>query len=196
MKFDVIVIGGGLAGTIIAEDLQKNELECAIVSAGHSIHNMSYRAFENAGGELLMGDSVTEGKFDGDRLRCISTAKLGKDVLEADVFVLATGKFFGCGIKTDMNGVYEPVFGCDIVLPDKGSWFSEDFAKEQGFLGIGVATDAEGRVSVGGRTVGNLYASGEVKSGITGATQMGEDNIISDARTLAAKIKEVCHAGE
>jgi anaerobic glycerol-3-phosphate dehydrogenase B subunit len=169
MKFDVIVIGGGLAGMTAAEALQSAGLKCAVIAEGLSLHNAPRNAFRAAGGTLLAGDRVTGGDFDGDRLVRVHTEKLGDVALEAGAFVLATGKYFSKGIVADMDKVYEPLFGLDVEYDaDRSGWFDPSFAAPQRFLEFGVKAE-DGRALKDGKPLANVYPAGEVLAGICGA---------------------------
>ena len=166
MKFDVIIIGGGRAGTEIGAALQKSGINCLIVAKGLSINPSKRTEFVACGGTLLPGDSVVGGGFDGAVLKNVRTENLVGTVLEADFFVLATGKFFSGGLVSTMDGIYEPVFGCDVQYEtDKEKWVNPDFYADQPFERFGVVTDDSGRVSVKGVTIDNLYAAGEILAG-------------------------------
>lgn len=169
MKFDVIIIGGGLAGMTAATELQKSGARCAVVSEGLSLHNPSAREFKAAGGTVLNGDSVTGGTFDSNRLISVRTAKLGDVTLEADSFVLATGKYFSKGLVADMDKVYEPLFALDVQYdPDRSTWFDPSFAAPQRFLEFGVEV-RDGKAVKQGKVIDNLYPVGEVVYGISSA---------------------------
>ena len=169
MKFDVIVIGGGLAGMTAATALQASGLKCAVVAEGLSLYNCPRNTFRAAGGTLLAGDRVTGGVFEGDRLVSVSTEKLGDVTLEADAFVLATGKYFSRGIVADMDKVYEPLFGLDVEYDeDRSKWFDASFAAPQRFLEFGVKAK-DGCALRDGKPVVNLFPAGEVLAGICGA---------------------------
>lgn len=166
MKFDAVIIGGGLAGMTAGVELQKKGLCCAVVAEGLSLNDVPRGEFIDLGGTLLAGDSVVGGVWNGTRLECVHTRNLEGTPLEADNFVLATGKFFSRGLVSTMDGIYEPVFGCDVIY-DTGreKWVNGDFFGPQPFEKYGVRTDAEGRVFIGGRPADNLYAAGEILSG-------------------------------
>ena len=168
MKFDILIIGAGASGMYVADALQKAGKRTAVIGSGRSINEVEVGPYERLGGTLLIGDQVTEGLFDGDRLTAVRTANLGHYLLEAEQFVIATGKFLGRGLVADMDGVYEPLFGLDVDYdPDRSRWFDPDFQAPQPFLHFGVKTDALSRPSIGGRTVRNLYACGELLAGVT-----------------------------
>lgn len=166
MRFDVVIIGGGPAGAGIGLALQEMGKSCAIVAEGLSLEPSPRAGFASAGGTLLPGDTVLGGNFEGSVLKSIYTRNLVGTVLEADCFVLATGKFFSKGLISTMDRIFEPVFGCDVRYdrePEK--WVNPDFFADQPFEEYGVVTDPEGRVSIDGMTVGNLYAAGEILAG-------------------------------
>ena len=166
MRFDIVIIGGGPAGIGIGLALQKAGKKCAVVAEGLSLIEAPRREFVQAGGTLLPGDSVLEGKFEGATLRSVITRNLTGTALEADCFVLATGKFFSKGLISTMDGIYEPVFGCDVYYDkDRDKWVDPDFFADQPFERFGVLTDENGLVSIDGKRVDNLYAAGEVLAG-------------------------------
>lgn len=166
MRFDVVIIGGGLAGITAGIALQKAGRRCVVVAEGLSLHECPRTEFVELGGTLLRGDSAVGGEWDGDVLRCIRTRNLGNTRLRGDHFILATGKFFSKGLVSTMDGIEEPVFGCDVQYdPDRSRWTDPDFFAPQPFESFGVLTDALGRVMIGGRPAANLYAAGEILAG-------------------------------
>ena len=169
MKFDVVVIGGGLAGMTAATELQRSGLRCAVVAAGLSLHEAPRSEFKAAGGTLLAGDIVVGGEFEDGRLVCVRTGKLGDVTLEADWFILATGKYFSKGIIADMDKVYEPLFGLDVEYDeDRSKWFDPSFAAPQRFLEFGVKSEG-GCALKDGSPIKNLLPAGEVLAGLTSA---------------------------
>ena len=193
MKFDVIIIGSGSAGMQVAGELQRSGRKTAVIGLGRSINEVEVRPYEQLGGTLLIGDSVTEGVFRDDRLQAVKTANLGDYLLEADAFVIATGKFLGRGLVADMDGVYEPLFGLDVDYdPDRSRGFDASFEAPQRFLGFGVRTDAQSRPSIGGRTVRNLYACGELLAGVSAVD--GKEAIGQSAEKVIAILKNPDHA--
>ena len=193
MKFDVIIIGAGSAGMQVASALQKAGRKTAVIGLGRSINEVEVHPYERLGGTLLIGDSVTEGLFDGGCLKAVRTVNLGAYPLEAEHFVLATGKFLGGGLVSDMEGIYEPLFGLDVDYdPDRSRWFRESFGASQPFLRFGLKTDAKSRPSIGGRTVENLYACGEILAGISAVD--GQEAIAASAAKVIATLTEESHA--
>lgn len=167
MKFDVVIIGGGLAGLTAGVQLQRAGLRCLAVSEGLSLNDCPKDEFRQLGGTLLPGDSVVKGFFSEGRLEYVKTRNLVDTPLEAEYFILSTGKFFSRGLISDMEHIYEPVFGCDVEYdPDMTAWVKAAFCERQPFENFGVKTDEAGRVSIGGVTIANLYAAGEILSGM------------------------------
>ena len=193
MKFDVIIIGAGSAGMRVASALQKAGRKTAVIGLGRSINEVEVSPYERLGGTLLIGDSVREGLFEGNRLTAVRTANLGAYPLKADRFLIATGKFLGGGIVADMDRVYEPLFGLDVAYDeDRGGWFDASFGAPQRFLRFGVRTDAQSRPSIGGRTVENLYACGELLEGISAVD--GREEIEKSADKVFAILTQADHA--
>ncbi|MCQ2185018.1 MAG: FAD-binding protein [Bacteroidales bacterium] len=181
MKFDVIIIGGGLAGCTAGVALQEAGLRCAIVAEGLSLHECPREKFIELGGTIFPGDRVTGGHIVGRKVKWVETRNLDGTLLEADNFILATGKFFSRGLISNMNEIYEPVFGCDVKYDkNPAKWVSQSFNDSQPFEKFGVITDAVGQVSIQGNTVENLYAAGEILC--------GERDIVSSALDVAAQI--------
>jgi anaerobic glycerol-3-phosphate dehydrogenase B subunit len=193
MKFDVIIIGAGSAGMQVATALQKAGRKTAVIGLGRSINEVEVRPYERLGGTLLIGDSVSEGLFEDGRLKAVRTANLGAYPLEAERFVLATGKFLGGGLVADMERVYEPLFGLDVAWDeDRSRWFDADFGAPQPFLSFGLKTDAQSRPSLGGRTVENLYACGEILAGVSAVD--GREAIAASAAKVLSILTEEGHA--
>jgi len=189
MKFDVAIIGGGLAGVTAATVLQRSGMRCVLISEGLSLYGTPREDFRAAGGTLLAGDRVCGGTFDGNRLASISTEKLGDVTIEADAFVLATGKYFSRGIVADMDRLYEPIFGLDVEYDsDRSNWFSQGFADSQRFLEFGVKTK-DGCALLGGQKIVNLFPAGEVLAGITGAQGDASETIRKSGLAAAEAIR-------
>lgn len=122
--------------------------------------------FTRTGGTYLLGDTVTGGRFDGNRLVEVSTANHGDMPMRADNFVLATGSFFSHGIVAAPDRIYELVFGLDVVASDdRADWYNKDIYEPQPFMSYGVATDSNLLCRRGGYVVENLHASGSVIGG-------------------------------
>lgn len=186
MRFDVIIIGAGESGLAKGELLLKEGRRVAIVSAGRStipvrfaaedIMNYDSRmregskmeaerrnAFRRNGGILLEGDEAIEGLLAGNMIAGVKTRKLLDDVLVADEYYLATGKFFSRGLVSNYLGIVEPVFGLDVVCPQTpAEWIDADFMAEQPFLKAHVATSSEGCGIKNGSPILNLKCIGSI----------------------------------
>lgn len=180
MKFDVVIIGGGLAGTTAGLELQKAGRRCCIVSEGLSLNKTPKSAYLEAGGVFLPGDSVIGGEWNELHLNAVRTRNLETTLLEADAFILATGKFFSRGLVATPDAVMEPVFGADVEFdPCPDNWYNPDFFAPQPFESFGVKTSG-GRVLFGGEPAENLYAAGEVLA--------GSSDIVESALEVCRKI--------
>ena len=189
MKFDVVIIGGGLAGMTAATKLQKDGLKCAVVAEGLSLHNSSRREFCAAGGTLLAGDRVVSGRLADGRLQAVRTEELGNVELEAGYFILATGKYFSKGLVADMDRVYEPLFGLDVKYEkDRALWFDPSFASHQEFLEFGVAEE-DGCALKDGKKIVNLFPAGEVLAGISSAQEDATEQIRRSALSAAEAVR-------
>lgn len=191
MKFDAVIIGGGLAGMTAATALQQGGLKCAVVAEGLSLSGASREAYTAAGGTLLAGDRVTGGTIENGRLVSIRTEKLGDVTLEARAFILATGKFFSRGIIADMQKVYEPIFGLDVQYDaDRSTWFSPSFAAPQRFLEFGVIAE-DGCAVRNGVKIENLFPAGEVLAGLSSAASDATAEIKKSALAAAEAARRI-----
>lgn len=166
MRYDVVIIGGGLSGITAGLKLQQSGKRTVVVSSGLSLNETPRAEYIAAGGTILAGDTVIGGEISDGRLVLVRTHNLGATVLRADDFLLCTGKFFSKGLVSTMDRIYEPVFGCDVQYPaSHAEWVSPDFKDDQPFMAFGVVTDAQSRVCIDGKTIENLYAAGEILPG-------------------------------
>lgn len=134
--------------------------------SGIRLQRAMLQRFRRLGGVVLQGDAVVKGNFEGNRLAGVFTANHGNREFVADNFILATGNFVSHGLASTRDGVYEPALGVDIDCPaDRHQWTAPDIFSRQPFMSFGVATDSHLRVVKGGKTVENLYATGNVLSG-------------------------------
>lgn len=132
---------------------------------GIRLQMMLKRHFQKLGGVYMLGDTVREGVFDGDRLAGIRTVNHGDTCFKADNFILASGSFFSKGLVSDINGVREPVFGLDVdSISERPQWYRKDMFETQPYMSFGVATDEGFHASRNGQQVENLYATGSVLS--------------------------------
>ncbi|MBO4469291.1 MAG: FAD-binding protein [Bacteroidales bacterium] len=166
MKFDVIIIGGDRKDAEAGLNwLFEKKSVCLIARGGLIGVSPEERAkFVQAGGTLLCSDAVSKVEWNEDgSVARLWTENLGQTPLEADLYVLAAGRFVSGGLRSDMNRVWEPVFGADVQFePDPEKWCSEDFFAPQPFEGFGVKTAAPNKVLKDGKPVRNLIAYGEI----------------------------------
>lgn len=122
--------------------------------------------FTELGGWYLLGDTVTDGVFEGNRLKHINTSNLGSTPMSADHFVLSSGSLFSRGLKSTVDRFFEPVFGLDVIASQQRSqWYDKNFYHGQPFMKYGVKTDDYFRCSLENTTIENLYAAGGILGG-------------------------------
>ncbi len=100
MKFDTIIIGGGLAGLVCGIRLQKAGKKCAIVSAGQSAMHFSSGTFDLLGrladGTVIEKPLEALGKLDaGHPYSIIGAERVGRYAAEAPAFLE------GCGVAAE-----------------------------------------------------------------------------------------------
>lgn len=133
---------------------------------GIRLQLMLKRYFQKLGGTYMLGDSVTGGEFEGDRLKAVTTRNHGDFRFEADNFILASGGLFSKGLVSDMNAVREPVFGLDVdYLTGRSQWYDRNMFEAQPYMAFGVSVGKNFHVLRNGTGVDNLYAAGAVLSG-------------------------------
>ena len=133
---------------------------------GIRLQFMLKKYFQKLGGTYMLGDTVTAGEFEDGKLKSITTQNHGDVKFEADNFILASGNFFSKGLASDIDGVYEPVFGLDMdSIAERPQWYKKNMFESQPYMSFGVSTDKEFKTSKDGKTIDNLYAAGAVLSG-------------------------------
>lgn len=173
----------------IAGYLQEHGRKTAVISFGASLHEPDYSAYRASGGRLMMGDAVIGADFSEGRLRAVFTENLGTFPLEADTFVIATGKFMSKGLVADMDKVFEPALGLDVRYDsDRSQWFAPDFSDRQRFLDFGVIVDEQYHPLKGGVAIGNLFAAGEIIEGMYGTSEDSLEKIREQAMEVAGMI--------
>jgi glycerol-3-phosphate dehydrogenase subunit B len=133
------------------------------------------RMLARAGVNVIVGTATRAVAHDG-RLEAVAVrAREGERQLEANAFVLASGKYIGGGIITD-GRLREAVLDCPVWIEHAGEIFEQaeplaltnaDRREEQPLLGAGVAVDAEGHpVDRNAEPIfQNLWAAGAVRRG-------------------------------
>mgnify|MGYP003302812203 CR=1 FL=1 len=133
---------------------------------GIRMQMMLKKHFQKLGGVYMLGDSVVSGEFEGGKLKSIKTNNHGDTEFKADNFILASGSFFSKGLTSDIDGVYEPIFGLDVDSLDvRSEWYKRNLFDAQPYMSFGVATDNEFHVKKNGEPIENVYATGAVLSG-------------------------------
>jgi len=186
MRYDAVIIGGGLAGISAGCRLQEKGLHTAAVSLGVSLHEPDYELYRRLGGRLFMGDSVTGGKFVDGRLEEVYTVNFENVPLEADVFIISTGKFLAGGLCSDIDGISETTLGLDVnCVKERTGWYNPDFFARQPFLSFGVRVDGEGHPFKDGIAISNLFATGELVEGCDITSENALERIRLNALALA-----------
>ena len=73
------------------------------------------KLFIDSGGELFRGHEAISGRFEGDRLKTMHVRTPTRTLdIEANAFILSTGKFVGGGIKGTGEGLRESVLGLQV----------------------------------------------------------------------------------
>ncbi len=148
-----------------AVELQKQGQNCLVINKGVSLYGFSPDEFESLGGTVLKSDEVVSASVQDNEVKSVFTANLGAMALEAERFFLATGKFFAGGLKSDMNSIYEPLFGLDVEYDkDSSKWFGDKFADDQPFMHFCVKTDAGGNALKDGKPIKNLFPIGDISA--------------------------------
>ena len=133
---------------------------------GIRMQMMLKKHFQKLGGVYMLSDSVVSGEFEGGKLKSIKTNNHGDTEFKADNFILASGSFFSKGLASDIDGVYEPIFGLDVDSLDvRSEWYERNLFDAQPYMSFGVATDNEFHVKKNGERIENVYATGSVLSG-------------------------------
>lgn len=171
MKYDVVVIGGGESGCKAALSAAKEGRRVCLVTEGLTLKTLQPEFSQKpyamlasllpAGVAVMRGDKVLGGRWEGSRLVEVSTAN-GVS-LQAEEFILATGRFFSGGLAATTERIYEPVFGADVDAPaDRTEWFDPDIFKPQPFERFGVKTTKEGFILIDGTPACNVKAVGKI----------------------------------
>lgn len=124
-------------------------------------------AFEKAGGTFLLGDTVTDTKFNREgHVESIVTQNFYDILMRADNFVLATGSFFSKGMIASPTKVYEPVFGLDLIFRNgREQWFDKNFWNKQNYISYGAKISRNLHPFIDEKEIENLYVVGSLIGG-------------------------------
>lgn len=164
MKYDIIIIGGGNQDAILGISALEAGKKCALICEGRISEDKSREEFRKKGGTLLMGDKVKSVKWNADgSVQAIYTENLEDTPLQAENYVLCSGRFFTRGLISDMKIIWEPVFDIDLKYDkDRAIWCNPDFFENQPFEQYGAIPSHEWRAIKTGKIIANLYIAGEI----------------------------------
>ncbi|MGV6988122.1 glycerol-3-phosphate dehydrogenase subunit GlpB [Testudinibacter sp. P80/BLE/0925] len=129
-------------------------------------HRVLEKAFEQAGGLMMKGDSVLRADMAENRVTALYTRLNEEVALRAEQYVLASGSFFSNGLVASFNQVREPIFNLDLFsAPNRHQWTHARFAHPQPYQQFGVKINADCQAQKQGVSLENLYAIGAVVGG-------------------------------
>lgn len=134
---------------------------------GVRIQKQLIKYFQQLGGYYFRSDIVKNGKLDGKgKVASVETENLADEVLYADNYVLCSGSFQSRGLRSNYEGVFEPVFGADVEAgKNRADWHADYVFDAQPYMSYGVKTDNKLHVLRNGKPVENLFAAGQVLAG-------------------------------
>ncbi len=133
---------------------------------GIRVQTLLRQYFQKLGGTLIPNNTIVKGEQDGQHLKKVHADKLGETALEADNFVFASGSFLGGGMKSDYEGVREPILDLDVEADDdRTKWTSYNLYDKQPYQSFGVKTGDGLQATKNGQTLDNVYAIGSILSG-------------------------------
>jgi len=122
--------------------------------------------FLQLGGTYMLGDTVNQVDFEGDRVSKIFTVNHGNIPLRGEEYVLCSGSFFSEGLVALPNDVIDPICGLDVdYISDRKDWFASDVFDCQQYESFGIRTDAKFHGVKEGRAISNLHVCGASLSG-------------------------------
>ncbi|MBW2058481.1 MAG: glycerol-3-phosphate dehydrogenase subunit GlpB [Deltaproteobacteria bacterium] len=136
---------------------------------GMRLFDAFQRALRAKGVKMIQGVEVVSAVRKGRHCRgvVVKTPSGQQRVHEADSFVLATGRFFGGGLRAEHDRIVEPIFDLPVVQPEgRAEWFSDDFFAKEGhpINRAGIKTNdrlnpVDGK---GGPVLENLFLAGSI----------------------------------
>jgi glycerol-3-phosphate dehydrogenase subunit B len=135
---------------------------------GTRIFHRFRKALIAKGATFLLGNQVTSAELKNGRCEGITVHNPPLSTLYiADRYLLATGRFLGGGLVSDMEHIAEPLFRFPVFQPEsRGKWFRERFfqPKAHPIHEAGIITDAALRpVDAEGKVIlENVFAAGSI----------------------------------
>ena len=174
---------------------------CEVATLPPSLPGMRMAAglkqrFRELGGLFIEGDEVIGGEFATDELNGnvslqVITTKLNPSTpLRAQHFVIATGRFFSCGLSSDRHTIVDPVFGLDLLKSDdRAEWSQDQFLAQpaHGFQTYGLDCNQQFQPSKQGQTVHNLYGAGAVIGGFNPVQEASAGGVSISTAWFAAQ---------
>ncbi|MDM8519891.1 anaerobic glycerol-3-phosphate dehydrogenase subunit GlpB [Anaerolineales bacterium HSG6] len=152
--------------------------------------------FQQAGGRLIIGSRVTQGKIEQGMVSEIvfQTSNRPKTI-SAKHYIMATGSLFGGGLETDMNGrIWEPIFNLPVASEsNRHVWFAEKFISQTGHpishYGIKVNERFNPVDETGQVIATNLYIAGATLAGYDWTQgRTGEGVTVTSAMKIAEQL--------
>lgn len=102
--------------------------------AGPRLRSVFDRGLPNLGVKTRSQKIVTAVRMNGDEIMEFDVGKGGgMNTVAARAAILASGRFFGKGLRADRTGVREPVFGIPVHQPEKREdWHRKEFFDAKG----------------------------------------------------------------
>lgn len=127
---------------------------------------MMRKYFTQLGGTYMLGDTVTSGHLEGDKLDYICTVNHKDMRISADNFIIATGSFFSRGLVATPERIIEPILGLDInTTSPRSEWYSKDIYAPQPYMSYGLKYNSCLQAMKEGKALTNVYVAGAVMGG-------------------------------
>ncbi|MCL4515332.1 MAG: anaerobic glycerol-3-phosphate dehydrogenase subunit GlpB [Firmicutes bacterium] len=141
------------------------------------------KAARAAGVEVLLGSPVVGAEVENGRCRSVTVrTPVRENRYQAEAFVLATGGVLGGGIRVDLDGPREPIFGLPVGHPPaREDWSRPQLMAPEGhaFLRFGVEVDGGLRPlgRDGAVAIENLLAAGSLLAGHGSCNEQSAEGI-------------------
>ena len=109
------------------------------------------KRLQQLGGRYFRSDTVKNGKIVGSKVASVETENLADELLLADHYVLCSGSFQSRGLRSNYEGIYEPVFGLDVLAEkNRADWHADYVFDAQPYMAFGVKTDEKLHATIDG----------------------------------------------